>query len=334
MSRLNLLKTIVCISIAAVIIFPAYVITVLEPSFVHFITQETEAEAIQTASHMSSTFFSNNKPVTEANLPSDLQYQIASLQAEFNIIKVKIFNAKGKIIYSTSREDIGTINTKSYFQKIVSNGNVFTKIVQKSKKSLEDQVMMVDVVETYVPIMHNQTFAGAFEIYYDITASKNKLSALLLRGKQTSTALALVLLAALLFTAIQAYRSISREQLAAQRLKQSNDELEQRVQERTSELNKMNASLEQEIVVRKEIEEEKEELIGELTESIKQVKTLRGLLPICSSCQQIRDEKGKWNRIDSYIQEHTEAELTHGICPDCAQRLYPDLYSGLAKDQR
>ncbi|HIJ36174.1 MAG TPA: PAS domain-containing protein [Deltaproteobacteria bacterium] len=59
-----------------------------------------------------------------------------------------------------------------------------------------------------------------------------------------------------------------------------------------------------------------------------EIKQLRGFLPICSYCKQIRDDKGYWNQIESYISEHTETLFSHGICPDCAKKLYPefDLY--------
>ena len=63
----------------------------------------------------------------------------------------------------------------------------------------------------------------------------------------------------------------------------------------------------------------------ELQKTLSEVKTLRGFLPICSSCKKIRDDTGYWNRIEAYIQKHTEAQLSHGICPDCAEKLYPDL---------
>lgn len=56
-----------------------------------------------------------------------------------------------------------------------------------------------------------------------------------------------------------------------------------------------------------------------------EIKKLRGILPICASCKKIRDDKGYWNQIESYIQEHSEAEFSHGICQDCAKKLYPDL---------
>ncbi|MCP3873346.1 MAG: PAS domain S-box protein, partial [Desulfobacteraceae bacterium] len=62
-----------------------------------------------------------------------------------------------------------------------------------------------------------------------------------------------------------------------------------------------------------------------LQEAIAQIKTLSGMLPICSSCKKIRDDKGYWNQIESYIQDHSDVGFSHGICPDCAKKLYPDL---------
>ena len=58
------------------------------------------------------------------------------------------------------------------------------------------------------------------------------------------------------------------------------------------------------------------------------VKILSGLLPICANCKNVRDDKGYWNQIEGYIQEHSEAEFSHGICPTCAKKLYPSLYEG------
>ena len=72
-------------------------------------------------------------------------------------------------------------------------------------------------------------------------------------------------------------------------------------------------------------EKEKENLINKLQETLSQVKQLSGLLPICASCKKIRDDKGYWNQIESYIKEHSEAEFSHSICPDCAKKLYHDL---------
>jgi hypothetical protein len=64
---------------------------------------------------------------------------------------------------------------------------------------------------------------------------------------------------------------------------------------------------------------------NELQKALSEVKTLRGFLPICSSCKKIRDDTGYWNQLEAYIHNHTDAQLSHGICPDCAEKLYPDL---------
>lgn len=74
------------------------------------------------------------------------------------------------------------------------------------------------------------------------------------------------------------------------------------------------------------IEEEKNELIKQLQDALATVKKLSGLLPICASCKKIRDDKGYWSEIEAYVRDHSEADFTHGLCPDCGKNLYPDLY--------
>lgn len=87
------------------------------------------------------------------------------------------------------------------------------------------------------------------------------------------------------------------------------------------------------ITERKELENERERLIQELQTAFDEVKTLRGILPICASCKKIRDDKGYWNQIESYIDRHSEATFSHGICPDCIKVHYPDIASDLLDDE-
>jgi len=79
----------------------------------------------------------------------------------------------------------------------------------------------------------------------------------------------------------------------------------------------------QDITQRKRIEEERERLIRELQQAIEQVKTLSGIVPICAHCKRIRDDRGYWEHVEAYVSEHTEAEFSHGICPQCLERFYP-----------
>ncbi len=81
-----------------------------------------------------------------------------------------------------------------------------------------------------------------------------------------------------------------------------------------------------EFKARIEAEDERERLIARLQKALAEVRTLSGLLPICSSCKKIRDDEGYWTEVEIYILEHSDADFTHGLCPDCAERLYPGFY--------
>jgi len=99
------------------------------------------------------------------------------------------------------------------------------------------------------------------------------------------------------------------------RVRSSSEGLERRVEERTTELSIANEEL-------LRLNLEKEMAIEGLKEALNKISTLRGLLPICAACKKIRDDKGYWNQIETYIMEHSDADFSHGICPDCAKELY------------
>lgn len=80
---------------------------------------------------------------------------------------------------------------------------------------------------------------------------------------------------------------------------------------------------------RKGMEAEHQRLLAEraaLREALSQVRQLSGLLPICASCKKVRDDRGYWTQIESYIRDHSEAEFSHGLCPDCGEGLYPGMF--------
>jgi hypothetical protein len=78
------------------------------------------------------------------------------------------------------------------------------------------------------------------------------------------------------------------------------------------------------VTERRRAEEEREKLIVKLQDALANVKRLSGMLPICASCKKIRDDSGYWKQIESYIREHSEAEFSHGLCPDCAEKQYAE----------
>jgi PAS domain S-box-containing protein len=82
-----------------------------------------------------------------------------------------------------------------------------------------------------------------------------------------------------------------------------------------------------EITERKRAEAEREKLIAELQEALNRIKTLKGLIPICSSCKKIRNDGGYWQQVEEYVAEHTEADFSHGLCDECAHKLYPQYFN-------
>ena len=122
-----------------------------------------------------------------------------------------------------------------------------------------------------------------------------------------------VLIGSLLLTAISATYVRRKIQYAA--------EIEQRVFEQ----GRINQKLEKEISERSAAEMERDRTILNLKKALDEVKTLRGILPICSYCKKVRDDKGYWEQVDIYIYKHSQADISHSICPNCAKKHYPFL---------
>jgi hypothetical protein len=74
------------------------------------------------------------------------------------------------------------------------------------------------------------------------------------------------------------------------------------------------------------VEKNRQKAWHEREEALEKLKILGGLLPICSSCKRIRDDRGCWTQVENYVKEHSEADFTHGICPECAKKLYPEIH--------
>jgi hypothetical protein len=90
-------------------------------------------------------------------------------------------------------------------------------------------------------------------------------------------------------------------------------------------IQKAHDDLKVEMEGRRQAQIEKDKLIVELQKTLAEVKTLTGLLPICAQCKKIRDDKGYWNQLETYISNHSKAIFSHGLCPACAKNLYPEV---------
>jgi len=97
-------------------------------------------------------------------------------------------------------------------------------------------------------------------------------------------------------------------------------DLRRRLRIQNLEIQRANEEIRKEVEQRKKAEEEKDRLLQELREAMASVKTLKGLVPICAWCKKIRDDTGYWQQLEAYLKDHSEAELSHGICPECASK--------------
>jgi signal transduction histidine kinase len=89
-----------------------------------------------------------------------------------------------------------------------------------------------------------------------------------------------------------------------------------------------------EITDRKLAEQDRERLISELQEALEKISTLKGLLPICAWCKKIRDDRGYWKKVEDYVEEHTDAMFTHGICPECYKKVNPGQSAEQGKNRK
>ncbi len=141
------------------LIFPLISINYIIPSFEEQIMINTVDDAKKVSQYLYGKYKKTNK-----------FSEIKSIKKDLDIYKIKLFDPKGLTIYSTSKKNIGKINKHSHFQDIIAKGNSYYKIVKKGKKALEGQIIELDIAEVYIPIMENNTFKYAFEIYYDISS--------------------------------------------------------------------------------------------------------------------------------------------------------------------
>jgi signal transduction histidine kinase len=254
--RAPLLRNIFLACLAIVLAFQVYSQYFVYPSFIGLLIKSTEEDAKLTAAHLSRMIVPEGYGLTKANLSIELTNEIEKLVSDFQLESLKIFLHSGEVIYSTNFADIGSFNKKPYFHDFVAKGNTYTNVVQKDTTTLEGRLVPSDVVETYIPILRNGKFVGAFEIYYNITEKKGNLDTLLFHASSIMIIIAISLLVGVSIILYQASKTIIERSMAEDALQQAHLELEQRVKERTAELAEANRKLLQEIAERKLVEKD------------------------------------------------------------------------------
>ncbi len=225
MNNRTLLRLIVSTSFLAVIIISCLSLFVLSPAYKRLMIKSTELEAIKIAKHLEEILIVENDRSQISLIPGFLR-EVERAVKDYGLMRLKLFAADGTIIFSTRAKDIGTINQHDYFHNEVTRGEVYTKIVRKDEKSLEGQPVSVDVVETYVPIMAEGRFLGAFEIYLDITENIGELQGLLHRSNGLMLLVAAGLLLALLVISRKAMLNLLAHERDERKIIEQGEELQ------------------------------------------------------------------------------------------------------------
>ena len=190
----SFLRNILIAFMLVALLFPLYSWLYLTPAYRNLLTRLSEDEARRTAVHLMRTLEIGVVPLNEAVSRADMLLSVAELKTDFQLRKLKLFDPDGRVIFSTDPQEAGTVNQHAYFIDKVAKGHIHSHLVKSGGLTLERAETAVDVVEIYVPIMLNEAFMGAFEIYYDISAAQSQLAAVQQRSHLTMLIIALCML--------------------------------------------------------------------------------------------------------------------------------------------
>ncbi len=179
------------------------------PSFTHFLVEATENEAIRVSTHLSSMILTNDSELNKTNVSRFFNTDKAgAFVKDFNLLDIKVFSPEGHVLYSTKPHEAGRDSVHPYFSRLTAAGRPLTKIRQ-GKQSIEGERAPMEVVETFIPVIFKGKFAGAVEIYNDITTMNRALSNAGLRSSVIPLFIILVFLGLIITTMVRADRDIN-----------------------------------------------------------------------------------------------------------------------------
>jgi diguanylate cyclase (GGDEF)-like protein len=210
----------VWVSLVAISVFPIYTVFVLAPLFEELLVNNTKDEAIRLARSFATFVVEEDKQLSRGGLPTHLLDRLGSLEDGGHLVKMRIFSPSGEIIYSSEPAEVGHFNEEAYFREIAASGAARAEIIPTQSRSLENEVVPADVVETYVPITRGGRLLGIFELYHDVSRERKDLGRLIYRSYGTLFVMALGLLALVLASSLQAHRSMQERERAEAQLRQ------------------------------------------------------------------------------------------------------------------
>ena len=203
--KIRFLRNVLLVAVIGILSMPLIERFVIYPLFSSYLVSITEENAIRLANHLALGLDVKTGPLTTHSIPTTFKIDAEQALDTLGLRKIKIFSPIGEILFSTENKDIGRINENSYFHQEVARGNIYTLLVQNERKTAEDEIATADVVETYIPLISpDGGFAGAIEVYFDITEHWGTLRNLKYWSAMGKTTLVTVILATLFISLIRA----------------------------------------------------------------------------------------------------------------------------------
>lgn len=257
MQKFNFIKAALIVSIISVLGLSFYTVFAISPKYTDLLVEHAERDAVRHGTHLAAMIFAKDeKEITKDSISNVKQQMIIDSIQHLVIKKLRIFSTTGEIVFSTDKREIGQANRKDYFFKFVATGKPYTKTIRKDAETLEGVTSKIDVIESYVPIMHQNKFAGAFELYYDVSERKSKLDALTAKLYWTIFPSALALLGFIVAVSLKANKDYEKLKRTELQLQTAYEETEQKVLDRTEALRRSNIHLEKEFEERKQYEKQ------------------------------------------------------------------------------
>jgi diguanylate cyclase (GGDEF)-like protein len=218
-ARPAFLTVIVVVSVVTILLFPLFTLFYQYPSFTGLLKEFTLNEAVGVARYLASFLTPEGRPLEPGSLDADLLRRIDRVERDAHFLRLRIYSPSGEILYSNEAGEIGQVNRNPYFQHILATRQTVAVEVDRDSLSLEKEYVGADVIEAYVPIVQDARLLGVFEIYYNISPQKQKLSRLINLSTGVLFAMAGVLLAGVLFSLSRARQYLRDRQRVLEELR-------------------------------------------------------------------------------------------------------------------
>lgn len=243
MFKVPFLRNILLVSIFVALGFPFVETFVIHPGYYEVLLEETEGEAVRMAQYLVRAAGLNALSLASEEVKVKLDEELAFFSKDSNLVKLRLYNSQGDIVYSSRPDEVGLATMQSSFFEVVAQGQIYSSEITRGDLTTSQQKSSVDQLETCVPIVVGKTFIGALELSLDVSGSRMRIQDLASRSFVMLMFYSAGFLLIIYWVLDRAYVSVEARYQAEKALVKANQDLETSVDERTEDLNRINRLL-------------------------------------------------------------------------------------------